>query len=114
MPEDLKSASTGLNDLYFADDLKGTEFVLRELKVYEADEVSEPGKTPEFGRWIPALVNGNDVWLVGLGELIGELQRFDDPGELALKVTRCEKSGSAQTDPYEVNVEKAEAGQSRL
>jgi hypothetical protein len=50
-------------------------------------------------------VDGRDVWLVAVGELIQELQRFENPESTIFRVTRCEKSGPAQTDPYEVNVE---------
>jgi hypothetical protein len=123
MPENLQSASTGANDLYFADDLEGTVFKLRENSVYSADEVSDEGQTPEFGRWLPATVpearNGGgttvkDVWLVAVGELIQELQRLDDPANVHLEVTRCEKSGPRQTDPYEVNVEPVDPDQQRF
>jgi len=107
MPEDLKTASTGSNDLYFADDLEGTEFRLRGAAVWSAEEVreAEGGTVPEFGRWLPATVDGRDVWLVAVGELIQELQRFDNPESTVFDITRCQKSGTAQTDPYEVNVE---------
>lgn len=114
MPEDLQSASTGANDLYFADDLQGTVFKLRESAVYGADEVTDPGEVPEFGRWLKAAVDGRDVWLVAVGELIAELKRFDKPTGTLLEVTRCEKSGTSATAPYEVNLEAVDPAQDRL
>lgn len=107
MPEDLETASTGSNDLYFADDLSGIEFQLRENAVYDAEEVRDELGTdyPDFGRWLPATVRETDCWLVAVGELIEELQKFDDATGTVYDVTRCEKSGSEQTDPYEVNIE---------
>jgi hypothetical protein len=107
MPTDLSEAQTGGVDLLFADDLTGTEFQLRESAVYGAEEVREEVDTdiPKFGDWLPATVDGNDAWLVALGELVEELQGYENPLSLTLEVTRCQKSGTDQTDPYEVNVE---------
>jgi hypothetical protein len=115
MPTNLEDASTGSDDLYFADDLSGIEFKLREAAVYDADEVSDDGEVPEFGRWLPATVDDRDCWLVAVGELVSELQRYEDTVGVTFAITRCEKSGTRQTDPYEVNVEQAgDTGQSRL
>jgi len=113
MPTDIDDAETGGPNLVFADDLQGTEFELRETAVYEADEVSDTGEVPEFGRWIPAQTDDGDVWLVGVSELIEEIQRYDAPGSCAFEVTRCEKSGPKQTDPYEVNLEAVNEGQQK-
>jgi hypothetical protein len=115
MPEDLHSVSTGADDLYFGDDLSGIEFELREATVSDADEVTDPGEVPEFGRWIPIRVDGRDAWAVALGELVQELQRLEAGSGDRFKVTRCDKSGSRQTDPYEVNITRPEKGsQDRL
>lgn len=107
MPTDLDEAQTGGVDLLFADDLSGTEFELREAAVYEAEEVRQEVDTdiPKFGNWMPVITEDGDGWIVALGELVEELQTYENPMGLQLKVTRCEKSGTKQTDPYEVNIE---------
>jgi len=107
MPVDLSDAETGGIDLYFADDLSGINFQLRESAVYEAEEVREDvdGDIPKFGKWLPVETEDSDGWAVALGELIEELQTYENPLGLTFEVTRCEKSGPKDTDPYEVNVE---------
>jgi hypothetical protein len=107
MPVDLSEAQTGGVDLLFADDLSGTEFELREASVYEAEEVREDvdGDIPKFGKWMPVTTSDGEGWVVALGELVEELQTYENPMGLKFSVTRCEKSGTEQTDPYEVNLE---------
>jgi hypothetical protein len=119
MPTNLSDADTGGETLLFADQLVDTEFRLVETAVYDAEEVRDEidQDIPKFGRWLPASIEGQDerAWLVGLGELIEELQRFEDPTAGSYEVTRCEKSGSGEQDPYEVNVEPvADADQTGL
>jgi len=126
MPTDLADAQTGGIDLYFADDLEGDTFVLRESAVYESEEVRDEigGEVPKFGRWLPANVsdkngqNHGSAWIVAVGELVEELQDLAvDPVQVPWTVTRCQKSGPDQTDPYEVNVETPDgfdADQDRL
>jgi len=108
MPTDLSEHETGGIDVLFADDLPATTFRLRESAVYEADEVRQETGTdiPKFGNWMPVrLDDGTEGWMVALGELVEELQRLENPQAVTCTITRCEKSGTQQTDPYEVNVE---------
>jgi len=107
MPTDLSEAQTGGVDLLFADDLSSTEFQLREAVVYTAEEVREEMDTdiPKFGDWMPVETVDGEAFIVALGELVEELQQYENPSALEFEVTRCEKSGTEQTDPYEVNVE---------
>jgi len=108
MPTDLSEHETGGVDVLFADDLQGTTFSLRESAVYEAEEVREEAGTdiPKFGNWMPVtLDDGTDGWMVALGELVEELQLLENAQSVECTVTRCQKSGDQQTDPYEVNVE---------
>lgn len=109
--EDLDDANTGNDTLLFADDLPGTAFRLREASVYDAEEVRDElgGDVPRFGRWLPVVTDAEDAaWMVGLGELIEELQAVEDATAGTYRVTRCEQSGSGEQDPYEVNVEPVE------
>jgi len=112
MPIDLSEAETGGIDLYFADSLEGTVFSLRESAVYEAEEVREETQSdvPKFGDWLPVDTEAGDAWAVAVGELVRELQQFEKPTTNTYEVTRCEKSGQEQTDPYEVNIEVVEDG----
>jgi len=108
MPVDLSEAQTGGIDLLFADDLKsGVRFELREASVYQAEEVREEidGDIPKFGKWMPVTSDGSDAWVVALGELVEELQTYENPMGVTFEVTRCQKSGTKDTDPYEVNLE---------
>lgn len=108
MPTDLDDADTSGIELYFADDLEGQTFYLRESAVYDAEEVREETEsdTPQFGRWLPVASDGEtDGWAVAVGELVEELQdTTEDPTAMPWTVTRCQKSGPEQTDPYEVNI----------
>lgn len=117
MPTNLADAKTGGSDLIFASDAEGTEFRLTEPAVYEAEEVRDEigdDETPAFGRWIPIETPDGDGWLNAVGELVEELQTFDaEEGDL-FEVSRCEKSGGGETDPYEVNLVEVEPDQSRL
>ena len=54
---------------------------------------------------MPVSTEDGDAWGVALGEFVEELQSYENPMGLTYEVTRCEKSGSRQTDPYEVNLE---------
>jgi len=107
MPTDLAEAETGGVNLFFADDLEGEQFDLQDASVYDAEEVRQEigGDVPKFGRWMPVDHADGDGWIVALGELIEELQQFENPQAVTFTVTRCEKSGNEQADPYEVNVE---------
>jgi hypothetical protein len=118
MPTDLSDVDTSGTELWFSDDVEGKTFILRELAVYEAAEVRDETDTevPEFGRWFPVTVLNEDGeidrngWLVAVGELIEELQDLaPDPTVVEWQVTRMEKSGPEQTDPYEVNIEPEES-----
>lgn len=125
MPVKTADASTGADGFIFPDDLEGTRFHLVEDALYDASEVRESlydnraieadeeaheqGQVPAFGRWYPVDVPGHedDQWMIAPGELVDELKTWDDPAGARLKVTRCRKSGSRESDPYEVNVAPA-------
>lgn len=115
MTKDLYEAETGSPDLVFASDL-GEE--TRELKLqagtlYEAgevrDEIENP-ETPSYGNWIPIQepgdTDGDQSFCQAPAELVEAIQDLAiEPGD-TFRVTRCEKSGSEDYAPYEVNVEK--------
>lgn len=115
MPTQLDDVDTSGTELWFADNLEGETFYLRESAVFEAAEVREETgtDTPEFGNWFPVHganesgeTTGETGWAVALGEFVEELQDMSvDPVEVPFTVTRVEKSGPEQTDPYEVNVD---------
>jgi hypothetical protein len=112
MPTDLADANTGRATLLFADDLQGTDIRLRETAVYEAEEVQSQidSGIPRYGTWLPVETPDDaQAWAVALGELVGEMQQLDDPTGGMHRIVRCEKSGTKQTDHYDVDVE-AESG----
>lgn len=108
-------------ELVFPDSLEGLEFQVREALLYSAEEVREEtgSDVPEFGDWIPVRtkVNGTmqDGWMVGLSELDQWLANTENPESGIWVISRAEKSGTSQTDPYEINVEKLDqSDQGRL
>jgi hypothetical protein len=114
MPTDLDDVETGGIDLFFGGEAEGETFMLLEPSVFEADEVRDELGTevPKFGRWLPVHLSDEQGkthgsgWVTAVGELVEELQGLEaDPVEVPWTVTRCEKSGTKDTDPYEVNVE---------
>lgn len=114
MPTKLDEAQTGGIDLFFGGEAEGETFYLRDPAVYDADEVRAEigGDMPKFGRWFPVQLADKEGkthgtgWTTAVGELVEELQKAPvDPVEVPFTVTRCEKSGEKDTDPYEVNIE---------
>lgn len=114
MPTDLSETTTGSIELFFGGEAEGETFYLRDAAVYDADEVRKEidADYPSFGRWFPVHLADEDGqthgsgWTTAVGELIEELQDAEvDPVEVPFTVTRCEKTGEKDTDPYEVNVE---------
>lgn len=109
-------------DLIFPGELEGTVFRLREVTLYNPDDDEKPDPpdtvdgSPKFGNWLEVDAEGkeNKQLMAAPGELIGELQRLQaDEGDV-FEVTRAEKSGPKQSDPYEVNLEELEEDQERL
>lgn len=120
MPTDIDDASTGGASLIFAGDAAGCRFWLREASLYDAAEVREElGQDgegpPEYGRWLPVEIEEEDCWLVAPGEMVEELQRLEAQAGELFEVTRIEKSGNGETDPFEVNLErKSDDAQTRF
>lgn len=116
--ENLHDASTGGLNLLFSDELSGTEFRLTELNLYSAEDVQEEldSDTPEFGRWlrIETAADG-EGFASAPGELIEELQDLEAEAGEEFLVTRCQKTGNRESDPYEVVLERlSDEDQNRL
>lgn len=111
MPVHIADASTGGATLVFPGDAAGCRFRIRETALYDAEEVRahldhDDDDPPQYGRWVPVSIEGEDSWLATPGELVEELQRLEpEPGEI-FEVTRIKKSGNKETDPFEVNLER--------
>lgn len=99
-------------NLVFPSELSGTTFRLVEETLYSAEEAAEEPSVdgePQYGNWLLVHVaeDSSESFMTAPGELVQELQRLEaEPGEV-FTVTRCQKSGSNQSDPYEVNMEEA-------
>lgn len=111
MPTELSEAKTGSSSLVFAADAQGIVFRLTEAAVYGAEEVREEigqgdDGTPEYGRWLRAEIEEEEAWINAPGEVIQELQRLDAEAGEIFTVTRCQKAGNGETDPWEVNMER--------
>lgn len=109
---------TGGGDYLFAKNLSGIEFRLLETTLYDDDDDDcddLPEEMDVHGKWLRVETEHfDDGYLSAVGELIEELKRHEAEAGDLFEVTRCEKSGRDQTDPYEVNVEALEPDQSRL
>jgi hypothetical protein len=107
-------------DLVFTDDLEGTVFeVRRDPPIYTAEEVREKtgNDVPEFGDWVAVYLPGPDAegWMVAVSELEQWVARTENVTARTYEVTKCQKTGSSQTDPYEVQVETiTDSGQASL
>lgn len=102
---------SGSGDYLFASNLSGIEFRLLSTTLYEGEDL----EFDVHGKWLEVETDDfKEGYISAVGELIEELQRLDaEDGDL-FEVTRCEKTGPKQTDPYEVNLEALEPDQSRL
>lgn len=112
MPEELHEARVGAEGLVFPGEVGKQTFELTDSGLYDAEEVQEAleQEYPEFGRWLQVQVpqEDGDVFMAAPGELVQELQELEaEPGE-TFRCTRCEKAGPRDSDPYEVNVIRAE------
>lgn len=104
MATDLSEVETGSIEVTFATDVEpGTEFRLREAKVYEADEIEN--EVPKYGKWIPVHIYGQDGFLQAVSGLIQELQRYENPLAGPFHVESWSKSGTKDHSPYEVELE---------
>ena len=109
MPENLADVETGSIEIVFADDLQNQEFSLREAAVYSADEVREIEETeiPKYGRWLPVTVGDEqEAWLVGISALLAKVQEYENPVAPTFRVTSIEKTGTQDSDPYQVELEQ--------
>lgn len=120
MPREADPNAGQTTELVFTDQLEGTVFEVRRTpSIYEAEEVREEtgNDTPEFGVWVPVYLPGpdEDGWMVAVSELEQWVAKTENVTAGVYEVTKCQKTGSAQTDPYEVQVEAiSEGGQSSL
>lgn len=116
--EDLHEATTGGLSLLFPDELSGKEFRMTEAALYDAEEVREEidADHPQFGRWLPVETEADgEGYAAAVGELVEELQRLEAEAGEQFVVTRCQKSGPQESDPFEVNLERlGPEDQSRL
>lgn len=120
MPTDLQNASTGSQTLVFASDMSGIVFRVTDLAIWDAEEVRDEldqdgDGTPQYGRWFPCEIEGEDSFVNAPGEFIEELQRLDPEAGEVVAVTRAEKAGRGETDRWEVNCElRSDDSQTRL
>lgn len=105
MPEKLSESVSGSTELVFPDNAPGNEYRLRELAVYDAEEVRGEMDTdiPQYGSWLPVeLENGDDAWLTAPSQLRSKLVDQDvSPGE-RFRIDSMQKEGRDPSDPYQV------------
>lgn len=110
MPRDANPNAGQTTELVFTDGLEGTVFSIpRTPAIYTAEEVREAtdNDVPEFGDWLKVRLPqlDEDGWLVAVSELEQWVAKTENVTAGTYEVTKCEKTGTAQTDPYEVQVE---------
>lgn len=110
MPREPNPNAGQSTELVFPDGLEGTVFRVESTLMYPAEEVREEtgNEVPEFGDWVKAQIHtGEDWnmgWIVGLSEVEQWLANEAETNK-TYELTRAEKTGVSQTDPYEVNIE---------
>jgi len=106
MPQDLDDTVTGSTELVFPDDATGT-FRLGEPMVYDAEEVqSELGTDiPQFGKWLPVEMDGDEAWLSAPSQLREILVEESIQNGERFRIEKMRKRGTGQSDPYVVEVQ---------
>jgi hypothetical protein len=107
MVEDLSDSVSGSTELVFPDDVTGTEtYRLQKRKVYDAEDVREEldSDVPQYGKWLPVELNGDEAWLVAPSELRSELVDQEIRTGERFTIDQMTKSGRGQSDPYEVSI----------
>jgi hypothetical protein len=108
MPEKLSESVSGSTELIFPDDAPRRKYSLRELVVYDADEVRDQmemdTEVPQYGSWLPVTVDGDEAWLTAPSELRQKLLDNNvKPGETFI-IGSLEKSGIDESAPYNVEL----------
>jgi hypothetical protein len=108
MAEDLRDSVSGTVELVFPDDAAGKTYRLRELTVYDAEEVREDldGDVPQYGRWLPVKEQetGDDAWLTAPSRLRSALVENDVQTGETFGIGTMKQTGTGQTDPYLVEL----------
>lgn len=109
MPRKLEDSVTGAAELIFPDDATGDRYRLRELAVYEAEEVRDElgdSDVPKYGDWIPVETGDDDeAWLCAPSELRRRLvEETVETGDW-FTVTRLAKDGHRESDPYRAQID---------
>lgn len=108
MPTNLSDSVAASVELIFPDEATDKTYSLRELTVYDAEEVrDEIGSedVPQYGQWLPVKMDGEDAWLSAPSELRSLLVEDNiREGEL-FEIREMRKTGGRQSDPYSVSVE---------
>lgn len=108
MPRELSESVSGAVELIFPGDADGQEYRLRELGVYEAEEVREElgdGDVPQYGDWMKVVTEmDEEAWLCAPSQLRKRL--LDEEVEPGNRVTihELKKTGSRQSDPYRAEI----------
>jgi hypothetical protein len=107
MPENLSDSVTGAVELIFPDDATDEPYSLRELAVYDAEEVRDEMGTdiPQYGSWLPIeMDDGDEAWLTAPSQLRQKLVNQDaKPGERFI-IDRMVKDGRDPSTPYQVEL----------
>jgi len=107
MPTDLTESVAASVELVFPDEATRNQYSLRERSVYDADEVRDEigsDDVPQYGKWLPVTLDGEDGWLIAPSELRTALvEKSIRQGE-PFRIATMKKTGSRQSDPYSVEV----------
>lgn len=110
MPTELNESLSGDGtELIFPDEATGRTYRLRELAVYDAEEVRDQmgGDVPRFGQWLPVTLmdrNEEPAWLTAPSDLRRRLVSEDLTEADTFTVTSLKKTGHKESDPYEAEL----------
>jgi hypothetical protein len=109
MPTDLTDSVSGTTELIFPDDSTGSTYRLRELVVFEAEEVRDElgGEVPQYGSWVPVTVEetGEEAYLTAPAQLRNELVNSDVTEDERFEIVKMRKEGRDQSSPYQVSID---------
>lgn len=114
MPTKLNESLTGNGaELIFPDEATGKQYKLRELAVYEAEEVRDQlggSDVPKYGKWLPVELRDDDeAWLCAPSSLRERLVDEDVTEADTFTVTSLDKTGHEQSAPYRAEIDVEES-----
>lgn len=116
MPTRLDESLAGNGtELVFPDEATDRQYRLRELAVYDAEEVRDDlgdSDVPKFGSWLPVTLpdrDGEEAWLCAPSSVRQQLVTREVTEADTFTITGLEKSGTRESDPYRAEIDVSQS-----